>query len=40
MGLNIMHERATQLNAHLRIANRPSGGTEIKLTLHQNRNLT
>ncbi|HEH9755595.1 TPA: nitrate/nitrite two-component system sensor histidine kinase NarQ [Pasteurella multocida] len=39
-GLNIMHERATQLNAHLRIANRPSGGTEIKLTLHQNRNLT
>ncbi|AIN48682.1 sensor protein NarQ [Pasteurella multocida] len=39
-GLNIMHEHATQLNAHLRIANRPSGGTEIKLTLHQNRNLT
>ncbi|MGC6342257.1 nitrate/nitrite two-component system sensor histidine kinase NarQ [Bisgaard Taxon 45] len=39
-GLNIMHERATQLNADLHIANRTSGGTEMKLTLHQNRNLT
>lgn len=32
-GLNIMHERSTQLNAELIIANRPTGGTEIKIVL-------
>lgn len=32
-GLNIMNERSAQLNAILRITNRPEGGTEVKMTL-------
>lgn len=32
-GLNIMNERSAQLNAILRINNRPEGGTEVKITL-------
>ncbi|MGC7561149.1 nitrate/nitrite two-component system sensor histidine kinase NarQ [Pasteurella sp. PK-2025] len=34
-GLNIMNERAAQLHGNLHISNRTSGGTEVKLTLHQ-----
>ncbi|PJG86164.1 nitrate/nitrite two-component system sensor histidine kinase NarQ [Conservatibacter flavescens] len=32
-GLNIMHERAKQLNAHLSIQAQPTGGTQVKITL-------
>ncbi|WP_040977373.1 nitrate/nitrite two-component system sensor histidine kinase NarQ [Necropsobacter massiliensis] len=32
-GLNIMQERSLQLNASLDIRNRPSGGTEVRITL-------
>lgn len=39
-GLNIMHERASKLNAQLQIAQRATGGTEVKITLNHNRKVT